>query len=144
MKSYKHLIIATKTYMSLSLISLFYVSLMALLDPQAVMDLVQVKLENNDALSSIRGVYGGVGFTICLSTLYLLVNFPEKGAAFLSLFWGSYAFSRLITLLSDGPLGDFGTQWFFIEGLFALLGLGLWFALKSKRRQQKFIPKQGF
>lgn len=132
-----------RIYIGFSLLSLLSVSLMALFDPQSVMDLVGVKLENTDALSSIRGVYGGVGITICLSLFYLLILYPEKGAAFLSIFWGAYAFSRLITLVSDGPLGDFGNQWLMIESTMALVGLGLWQFLVSERRKQKFILKPG-
>lgn len=132
-------VLFTRIYLGFSLLSLLSVSMMALFDPQSVMDLVDVQLRNTDALSSIRGVYGGVGITICLSILYLLIKHPEKGAGFLSIFWGAYAFSRLITLISDGPLGDFGSQWLVIESIMALIGLGLWLTLSSGRRKQKFI-----
>lgn len=132
-------VLFTRIYLGFSLLSLLSVSMMALFDPQSVMDLVDVQLSNTDALSSIRGVYGGVGITICLCILYLLIKHPEKGAGFLSIFWGAYAFSRLITLISDGPLGDFGSQWLIIESIMALIGLGLWLTLSSGRRKQKFI-----
>lgn len=132
-------VLFTRIYLGFSLLSLLSVSMMALFDPQSVMDLVDVQLSNTDALSSIRGVYGGVGITICLSIFYLLIKHPEKGAGFLSIFWGAYAFSRLITLISDGPLGDFGSQWLIIESIMALIGLGLWLTLSSGRRKQKFI-----
>lgn len=144
MQKIKRWELATRIYIGFSMLSLLSVSMMALFDPQSVMDLVGVKLENTDALSSIRGVYGGVGITICLSLMYLLVLYPEKGAAFLSIFWAAYAFSRLITLVSDGPLGDFGTQWLMIESFMALVGLGLWQFLIAERRKQKFILKPGF
>ena len=143
MQKIKRWVMVARIYIGFSLLSLLSVSLMALFDPQSVMDLVGVKLENTDALSSIRGVYGGVGITICLSLFYLLILYPEKGAAFLSIFWGAYAFSRLITLVSDGPLGDFGNQWLVIESIMALVGLGLWQFLVSERRKQKFILKPG-
>lgn len=143
MQKIKRWVMVARIYIGFSLLSLLSVSLMALFDPQSVMDLVGVKLENTDALSSIRGVYGGVGITICLSLFYLLILYPEKGAAFLSIFWGAYAFSRLITLVSDGPLGDFGNQWLMIESTMALVGLGLWQFLVSERRKQKFILKPG-
>jgi hypothetical protein len=136
-------VLFTRIYLGFSLVSLLSVSMMALFDPQSVMDLVDVQHQNTDALSSIRGVYGGVGITICMSILYLLVKHPEKGAGFLSIFWGAYAFSRLITLISDGPLGDFGSQWLIIESIMALIGLGLWLTLSSGRRRQKFILNPG-
>lgn len=139
MNTLKKWILFTRLYLGFSLLSLLSVSIMALFDPKSVMDLVDVQLRNTDALSSIRGVYGGVGITICLSIVYLLIKHPEKGAAFLSIFWGAYAFSRLITMISDGPLGDFGNQWLVIESTMALIGLGLWLTLSSGRRSQKFI-----
>jgi len=144
MNRFKKWVFLTRIYLSFSMLSLLSVSIMALFDPQSVMDLVGVDLKNNDAISSIRGVYGGVGITICLSIFYLLIRHPEKGAGFLSIFWGAYAFSRLITLISDGPLGDFGDKWLVIETVMALVGLGLWLALNSDRRKQKFILNSGF
>lgn len=144
MKNFNKWVLLTRVYIGFSMLSLLSVSIMALFDPQSVMDMVGVNLSNNDAISSIRGVYGGVGITICLSVLYLLIKHPEKGAGFLSIFWGAYAFSRLITLISDGPLGDFGNQWLLIESVMALIGLGLWLALNSFRSKQKFILNSSF
>ena len=92
--------------------------------PQATMDLVQTTLPNNDAISSIRGIYGGVGLVITITLVYLLLRDLKKGLLFLALFWSAYAISRLVTILVDGALGDFGTQWIVIEstlGIFAIL-----------------------
>ncbi len=139
MKNFNKWLLYTRIYLGFSALSVLSVSMMALFNPQSVMDLVEVKLGNTDALSSIRGVYGGVGITICMSIIYLLIRQPEKGAAFISIFWGAYAFSRLITLISDGPLGDFGNQWLLIESLMSLIGLGLWLTLNARRRRQKLF-----
>lgn len=144
MKKFRNWILFTRFYLGFSMLSLLTVSVMALVDPQSVMDLVDVQLDSTDAISSIRGVYGGVGMTICLSILYLLIKHPEKGAGFLSIFWGAYAFSRLITLISDGPLGNFGSQWLMIESVMALIGLGLWLVLNALKRNQKIYLKPTF
>jgi hypothetical protein len=96
---------------------LLMVSLMAFVNPQSVMDLVAVKLNNNDAYSSIRGIYGGVGLTIVISLLYLIRNNMKYALLFLSLLWGFYAASRLITMAVDGPLGAFGNQWIITESV---------------------------
>jgi hypothetical protein len=48
---------ASQGFMLLSALSLLTVSAMAFCDPQAVMDLVNVRLNNTDAFSSVRGVY---------------------------------------------------------------------------------------
>lgn len=101
------------------------VSLMAFGNPQAVMDLVQVQLPNNDAFSSIRGVYGGVGLTIAIMLVYWAIRNIQQGVVFLSVLWGLYAISRMITWMTEGPLGDFGRQWLTIESVFCIAGLAL-------------------
>ena len=98
---------------------------MAFSDPQAVMDLVNVKLTNNDAFSSIRGVYGGVGLTIFITFVYLGFRDQTKGLIFAAELWGLYAVSRIITIFSEGPLGDFGNQWLTIESILCVLALVL-------------------
>jgi hypothetical protein len=112
-------------FIAISLLALTSVSLLSLYDPQSTMDLVKVHLGNTDALSSIRGVYGGVGITIIVSILYLAFTQKKLAVNFLTLFWGSYAVSRLITMMADGPLGTFGNQWIVIESIFCVTGLVL-------------------
>lgn len=50
----------SKIFIGICMLSLASVAFLSLFDPQAAVDLVQTPLPNNDALSSIRGVYGGV------------------------------------------------------------------------------------
>lgn len=106
-------------------LSIIMVSAMAFNDPQAVMDLVGVKLTNTDAYSSIRGVYGGVGLTIFATLIYLALKDYKKGLVFTSILWGSYALSRLLTISMEGSLGAFGNQWLMIESILCLLSLVL-------------------
>lgn len=119
-----------------SALSILMVSLMAFKDPQSVMDLVNVKLTSTDAYSSIRGVYGGVGITICILFVYLAIKDATKGLALISIFWGFYAFSRIMTSFVEGPLGAFGQQWLRIELVFCLLSLVM---LVLKLRAEKQI-----
>jgi hypothetical protein len=125
--------IASRTFIILSCLSLLYVSLLAFVSPQAVMDLVNVTLPNNDAISSIRGIYGGVGLTIVTMLLYLAFADVKKGLIVLSMFWGLYALSRFITILAEGQLGAFGTQWLMIETVFCLIAVFLLFATQRKK-----------
>lgn len=118
---------ASRAYILLSALSVLSVSIMAILDPQSVMDLVQVDLKNTDAYSSIRGVYGGVGLTIVIALIYLMVKDVQKGVIFLILLWGFYALSRTITIYAEGALGDFGTQWLYVESILCLAAIGLLF-----------------
>lgn len=128
MKTKTLLPIASKGFIIFSALSLLSVSIMAFNNPQAVMNLVQVQLTNTDAYSSIRGVYGGVGLTICISLFYLLKNNINLALAFLSLLWGFYAISRTITIFVEGSLGNFGTQWLIIESILCMIGCLLYWS----------------
>ncbi|HRG87911.1 MAG TPA: DUF4345 domain-containing protein [Chitinophagales bacterium] len=121
MKKTKFFLFAAKGFILLSALSFLSVSIMAWASPQAVMDLVNVQLGNTDALSSIRGVYGGVGLSLFIVLVYLMLRQPVNGLRLLGLLWGFYALSRITTLLHDGALGDFGTRWLTIETVFFIL-----------------------
>lgn len=125
MKTLQLYSIIARGFIFISVLSLAYVALLALINPQSVMDLVGVTLPNNDAISSIRGIYGGVGISICIALVYVGIYHVREGLAFLSIFWGSYTVSRLITSFVDGALGEFGSTWVVIEGFFCLLGIVL-------------------
>ena len=115
--------LSSKGLILFSALSIIMVSGMAFTNPQAVMDLVQVKLTNTDAYSSIRGVYGGVGLTLFVTLAYLAFTDHRKGLVFTSLLWGSYALSRVLTITVEGSLGAFGNQWLVIES--TLFGLSV-------------------
>lgn len=117
---------------AVSALSILMVSAMAFANPQAVMDLVGVRLPNNDALSSIRGIYGGAGLTIVIMLIYLAVRNLREALGLLALLSGSYALSRGITHLAEGPLGDFGMLWIQVESLLCGLSLILLMALRRK------------
>ncbi len=138
MKKHKLLRFTSAGLIGFSAFAIFMVSIMAFQDPQKVMDLVQVKLPNNDAYSSIRGVYGGVGFTIFISLLYLAFKDHTKGLAFASILWGSYAISRLMTISIEGPLGAFGTQWLYIESFLCIASVAL-LIIRVKLQEKKSV-----
>lgn len=116
---------SSKGLLYFSAFAIVMVSLMAFNDPQAVMNLVGVQLPNTDAYSSIRGVYGGVGFTLFATLLYLALKDYKKGLVFTTVLWGSYALSRLMTIAVEGSLGAFGNQWLVIESVLCLLSITL-------------------
>lgn len=121
-------------YISASIMSLSYVALKSLFNPQSTMDLVAITLPNTDAISSIRGIYGGAGLAIVILLIYLLFKDISKGLIFLSVFWGAYAISRLMTIWLDGPLGEFGSNWLTIESILCLTAIIL-FILNLKDRK---------
>jgi hypothetical protein len=136
MKTQKTINAFSKGFILLSAASLLSVSLMAFSNPQSVMNLVQVQLTNTDALSSIRGVYGGVGLTLVISLVYLMLKDVQNGLAFLCLLWGLYAVSRIITAFADGALGAFGSRWLLIESSFFCIA-ALLFVLRKRHSASK-------
>lgn len=124
---------SSKVYILFSILCVLYVGLFSMYSPQETMKLVSTTLPNNDAISSIRGVYGGVGLVISIVLIYLLRKNVKHGLIFLTLFWFSYALSRLITIAIDGPLGTFGTQWLTIESVLSVLGLVLLLLFRSSK-----------
>lgn len=139
MNTHKILTVCARGFILLSSMSLLSVSIMAFNNPQAVMDLVNVKLSSNDAYSSIRGVYGGVGLSLFFSLIYFMVKDPRKGLAFLTLLWGFYALSRTITIFTEGALGDFGNQWLVIESAFFLIAIALLFLSRKSTAVKKTV-----
>lgn len=125
MRTNRLLSIGSWLLIGISVLGILSVSSMAFGDPQAVMDLVQVKLDNTDAYSSIRGVYGGVGITILGVLLYLAFTDRKAALGFIALFWGMYAVSRWMTIFMEGPLGAFGSQWLVIECTLSVVALVL-------------------
>jgi hypothetical protein len=139
MKTQRTVALASKGFILLSALSLLSVSVMAFANPQSVMDLVHVQLNNTDAFSSIRGVYGGVGMTLFLSLIYLMLRDTQSGLLFLCLLWGFYALSRTITIFSEGALGDFGNQWLMTESVFFVLALALAMANRKAAPSNKAV-----
>jgi hypothetical protein len=125
MRTNRLLSISSWLLIGISVLGILSVSFMAFSDPQAVMELVHVKLDNTDAYSSIRGVYGGVGIAILGVLLYLVFTDRKAALGFIALFWGMYALSRLMTISMEGPLGDFSSQWLVIESTLSLFACGL-------------------
>lgn len=130
--------ILSQAFIILSALSILLVSIMAFDAPQSVMDLVQVTLPNNDAFSSIRGVYGGAGFAIVISLLFSFRKHTENALAFLMLLWGFYALSRVITIFKEGPLGDFGNLWIKTESVLFIISCLLFFWNKRSAENRSF------
>ncbi|WP_373522740.1 DUF4345 domain-containing protein [Aquiflexum sp.] len=139
MNTIKILTLLSRIFILFSGLALLSVSLMALISPQSVMDLVQVQLPNTDAFSSIRGVYGGVGMALFLSLIYLMIKNPIQGLGFLVMLWGFYAISRIMTIVIEGELGEFGNQWLMIETILFIIALGLLSAYKIVSKNLELI-----
>ena len=130
---------SAKGYVLFSILSLIYVSILGIIDPQQVMDMVNVNLSNTDAISSIRGVYGGVGLTISFFLIYLLFKKHQWALSFLVVFWGCYAMSRVLTIMIDGSLGDFGVKWLLIESCLFFLGGSLLVSINLLKKTEELL-----
>jgi hypothetical protein len=125
--------IASSVLIWFSACSFLLVGAMAFYNPQSVMDLVNVRLSGPDSYSSIRGVYGGVGFSLFFSLIYLVKHHKKMALALLTMIWGFYAFSRCFTILADGPLGKFGSTWLLLETFLFISSLVLWLLSHSEK-----------
>lgn len=125
MNKQKMLNIASVVLIGFTAFAVFMVSVQAFISPQSVMDLVQVKLSNTDAYSSIRGVYGGIGLLLFMQLVYLAVKNKQQGLVVVALFGGLYAVSRTITIFMEGKLGAFGTQWLYTEAFLCIMAIVL-------------------
>ncbi len=143
MKTQKVIKASSRFYIGFSILSLAYVSLLSMYSPQSTMDLVLTPLSNTDAISSIRGIYGGVGLVIVLTLIYLFKYDYFKGLIFLTLFWWAYAISRFMTILVDGPLGAFGSQWIVIESVLGALGLILIVLIRQSKMDVSITGQVG-
>lgn len=121
-------------FISTSIISLLYTSIIAWINPQTIMDFVKTDLPNTDALSSIRGIYGGAGLSFVVILIYGMRKNISKTLLFLSLFWSLYAFARITTMVTDGLLQEFGNTWLIIESSFAFIAFLLFLTTKEKQR----------
>jgi hypothetical protein len=78
----KKVYLTSQGFVVMSVLCLLSVSIMAFYNPQSVMDLVQVTLPNNDAFSSIRGIYGGSRFGFIYRIAILVENRYYKSPSF--------------------------------------------------------------
>lgn len=137
MKNHRSLELATWGLVIVSALGVLSVSLSALFDPKGVMALVHTPLDNTDAYSSVRGVFGGVGITLAAIMVWVFRRDRTATVGFIALFWGNYALCRALTIAVDGPLGDFGNRWIGIESALAVCALVV-YALR--RRANMFRP----
>lgn len=131
----KTLIVLNYVFIATSCLALLYVSILGIINPRSVMALVHVSLDNADAVSSIRGVYGGVGLFLTGLFCFEASRNPRRCLLLFFFFWAAYALSRVLTMLFEGPLGSFGNQWLVIESTFAVTALVLYFLANPLQRK---------
>lgn len=139
MNTSKFLEFATWTIVAISALGTLSMSLTALLAPAGLMALVHTPLDNTDAFSSIRGVFGGVGITLAAAMVWIFRRDRTAAMGFLAMFWGNYALCRTLTIVMDGPLGDFGNQWIGIEATLAVLSAVVYVLRRKAMRPRRTL-----
>lgn len=115
----------SRIFLILMGLSALNIALQALADPQTVMDFVDVELGNITARNSIRALYGGVNLAFALFWLYAAFRAQREGLMLGALYTGGFALGRLLSIAMDGTPGAFAMQWLVVEGVFAVLAMGL-------------------
>ena len=104
----------------------------AILDPQTVMDYVQVTLDNASARNSIRSFYGFVNAALGLFMIFGAFRMQREALALSLLYAGSFTMGRLYGLAVDGLASDFIYTWMITEAIVAICSMSLLLARRNK------------
>jgi Domain of unknown function (DUF4345) len=114
------------------------IAVKAMIDPQAIFDLVDVTLGNTTARNSVRALYGGVNVAFGLYWLYAAFRAQQTGLVLALLYTGGFAVGRLLSIFMDGMPGSFAMQWLVTESVFAVVAAAL---LWTGQKQQQSIAQ---
>lgn len=124
----------TRIFLIITGLATLNIAVQALVDPQTVMNFVDVQLNNITARNSIRAFYGSVNLAFALFWLYAAFRDQRTGLILAGLYTGGFALGRLVSITLDGMPGAFALQWLVVESLFALIALGLFLGLTWGRQ----------
>ena len=125
--------IQTVTTVFLVLVGLAFlnIAVQAFIDPQSVMDFVDVQLDNVSARNSTRAYYGGVNLTFALFLIYGAFRMKREALILAALYGGGFVLGRLYSILLEGTPSSFIFTWLGIESVLTVVALGLLYKLKS-------------
>ena len=125
--------IQTVTTVFLVLVGLAFlnIAVQAFIDPQSVMDFVDVQLDNVSARNSTRAYYGGVNLTFALFLIYGAFRMKREALILAALYGGGFVLGRLYSILLEGTPSSFIFTWLTIESVLTVVALGLLYKLKS-------------
>ncbi len=130
--------IASNIYLGLIGITFLVVAAKGLIDPQLIMDLVNLDMGNNvTARNSIRALYGGVHLAFGLFVLAsIYFKLQKEALGFTALYTAGFVFGRVLSMMMDGTPGDFAKNWLLIESVLFVVTMVFVFALTPKRYPQ--------
>ncbi|HWJ29652.1 MAG TPA: DUF4345 family protein [Flavisolibacter sp.] len=141
MKQIRIINISTILLVSFSATAILMASIMIFFHHQRVMNVLKVNLPGAYTRSFMLALYGIVGLAAGLSMIYIFIKNQRKGLSFLTLLWGFYAASRLMTILFNGSLNDFG-RWLFIDSMLFMVSVVL-LLMQPERKSATDLQESG-
>ncbi|HPH86910.1 MAG TPA: DUF4345 domain-containing protein [Chitinophagales bacterium] len=108
------------------------IAIPAFINPQSIMDNVQVTLGNTSALNSVRAMYGGVNLFFGLYILYAAFKKQETGLILVFLYCAGFMVGRIYSLFAEGNPSQFIITWLCIESTLTILSILLLRKLQKK------------
>jgi hypothetical protein len=91
------------------------VAIQAFINPQSVMDFINVTLDNVNARNSTRAYYGGVNLTFALFLIYGAFKAKREALILASLYGSGFVLGRVYSILTEGKPSNFILTWLTIE-----------------------------
>lgn len=119
----------TKIFLIIIALAFLNIGVQAFNNPQSIMDFVNVKLGNVDALNSIRAYYGGVNSIFACYIFYGAFKNQKTALTLCALYGGGFVIGRIYSILVEGMPGSFIWTWLAIETVLTVVSL---FLLKTQ------------
>jgi hypothetical protein len=103
----------------------------AFINPQSVMDFVDVQLNNVSARNSTRAYYGGVNLTFALFLIYGAFRMKREALILAALYGGGFVLGRVYSILLEGTPSNFIFTWLGIESVLTIIALTLLYKLRK-------------
>jgi hypothetical protein len=105
----------TRIFLILVGLTFLNVAIQAFINPQSIMDFVNVTLDNVSAKSSIRSFYGGVNLTFALFLIYGAFKAKKEALILTILYGGGFVLGRIYSIFAEGLPSHFVLTWLGIE-----------------------------
>lgn len=121
----KKINLITKIFLVVVGLAFLNVAVQAMIDPQSVMDFVNVQLENISARNSTRAFYGGVNLTFALFLIYGAFKMQREALILAILYGGGFVIGRIYSIIVDGTPSTFIFTWLGIETFLTIVSIVL-------------------
>jgi len=131
----------TQVFLGLMGLAFCKVGIETLINPQAVLDVVGIKLTNPSAYSSMRAVYGGMHLSFGLFCIYGIWKDLTTPLKVLFLYTAGFVVGRLSGIVMEGRPNEFVSTWLITEIVSGIVSVTLLYFLNSKEKIiGKIIP----